>query len=235
MPLKIKSVPQNFDFDHDYLTAISKLLRRTQTQIIDDIFETDEEQSVGEAQARAFNETIEEPVKAAVSYYNDLYGDNEPQKSLLITYVRVFTDHITPRYLLETRHYVRSGTDILKIKNHLSDLIQANKVIVRVVPLSEHPSTEQFELLSYNQSNIATIFETFPATTNPTTYLNELLSFNLSNWVQSTHSASETLGNELPLIKQTAIRLTGNSSILENLNSSEITDAQKLVKLLLEV
>lgn len=235
MPLKIKSVPQNFDFDHDYLTAISKLLRRTQTQIIDDIFETDEEQSVGEAQARAFNETIEKPVKAATSYYDDLYGDDEPQKSLLITYVRVFTDHITPRYLLETNHYVRSGTNILKIKDHLSDLIQANKVIVHVVPLSEHPSTQQFELLSYNQSNIATIFETFPAATNPTTYLNELLSFNLSNWVQSTHSASETLGNELPLIKQTAIRLTGNSSILENLNSSEITDAQKLIKLLLMV
>lgn len=235
MPLKIQSTTHNFDFDHDYLTAISKLLNQTQTQMIDDIFETDEDQSVGEVQARAFNETIEEPIKAATSYYDDLYGDDEPQKSLLITYVRVFTDHITPRYLLETNHYVRSGTNILKIKDHLSELIQANKVIVHVVPLSEHPSTQQFELQSYNQSNIATIFETFPATTNPTTYLNELLSFNLSNWVQSTHSASETLGNELPLIKQTAVQLTGEPDIFKKLNSSEIADAQQLAKLLLMV
>lgn len=235
MPLKIKSIPQNFNFDHDYLTAISKLLRQTNTQILDDILEIGEEQSVGEAQVHEFNETIENPVKAAITYYNDLYGDDEPQKSLLITYVRVFTDHITPRYLLETRHYVRSGTDILNIKEHLSDLIHANKIVVHVVPLSEHPSTEQFELHSYNQSNIATIFETFPATTNPTTYLNELLSFNLSNWVQSEHSASETFGNELPLIKQTAVQLTGNPDVFKNLNSSEIADAQKLVKLLLMV
>lgn len=235
MPLKIKLVSQNFDFNHDYLTAISKLFRQTNTQILDDLFEIGEEQSVGNAQVHQFNEIIEEPVKTAVSYYNDLYGDNEPQKSLLITYVRVFTDHITPRYLLETRHYVRSGTDILKIKNRLSDLIQSNKIIVRVVPLSEHPSTEQFELQSYNQSDIATIFETFPAATNPTTYLNELLSFNPSNCIQSKHSASETFGNELPLIKQTAVQLTGDPDIFKNLNISEITDAQKLVKLLLMV
>lgn len=229
MPLKIKSIPQNFNFDHDYLTAISRLFSQTNTQIIEHVADIDE------AQADEFNDIIDTPIKAATNYYNDLYGDDAPQKSLLITYVRPFTDHITQRYLLETRHYVRSGTDILKIKEHLSDLIQANKIIVRVVPLSEHPSTEQFELQSYNQSNIATIFETFPAAPNPTTYFNELLSINLSNWVQSEHSASETFGNELPLIKQTAVQLTGNPDVFKNLNSSEIADAQKLVKLLLMV
>lgn len=229
MPLKIKSTTQNFDFDHNYLTAISKLLRQTDTKILDHLTDADG------TQANEFTETINTPVKAATTQYNDLYGDDEPQKSLLITYVRPFTDHILSRYLLETKHYVRSNTDILKIKNHLSDLIQANKIVVHVVPLSEHAATEQVELEPFDQSTIATIFETFSTAAKPTTYLNELLAFNPSNWAHSNHFGSETFGDELPLIKQAAIQLTGNDNIFKNINPSGIADAQRLVKLLVMV
>jgi len=229
MPLKIQSTTQNFNFDHDYLTAISKLLRQTQTQMLDHLTDVDG------TQANEFAETIDTPVKAATTQYNDLYGDDAPQKSLLITYVRPFSDHILSRYLLETKHYVRSSTDISNTKDHLSDLIQANKIVVHVVPLSAHATTEQVELEPFDQFTIVTIFDTFSATAEPTTYLNELLAFNPSNWGQSNHFGSEMFGDELPLIKQAAIQLTGNNKIFEHIDLSGIADAQRLVKLLLMV
>lgn len=227
MPLKIQSTTQNFDFDHDYLTAISKLLNQTHTHTLGHLTDVDG------TQANEFDETIDTPVKAATTQYNDLYGDDAPQKSLLVTYVRPFSDHILSRYLLETKHYVRSSTDISKIKDHLSDLIQANKIVVHVVPLSAHATTEQVELEPFDQFTIVTIFEIFSATAEPTPYLNELLVFNPSNWGQSNHSESETFGDELPLIKQAAIQLTGDNNVFENITLNGIADAQQLVKLLL--
>lgn len=224
MPLKLNPTQSNLHLksNHQDLDALAKFFRKTKIQIDAGITDTSQKQ------IQAFKETIALQVDASTNFYHHQSPDS--QQSLLITYVRPFTDHITARYLLETKHFVRSNADIAGIKEHLDDLIKTNQVVVRVLPLSSHPVTQQLELDPYAQADIATIYETLAAVSDPTPYLAELFSIK----IVKSHDAKPTNGydyaQELPLLRQATINLTHDQNSLTHLTTDILNDIQRLTK-----
>ena len=227
MPLNINH-PQttlHFRSNHQDLDALAKFFRKTKAQIDAGITDTSQQQ------IQTFKETIALQVNASTSFYHHETANS--QQSLLITYVRPFTDHVTARYLLETKHFVRSNADITGIKEHLDDLIKTNQVVVRVLPLSSHPVTQQLELEPYAQADLATIYETLAAVSDPTPYLTELFSVKIVKSRDITPTNNYEYAQELPLLRQAAIDLTHDQNSLTHLTADIINKIQRLTRKLL--
>ena len=207
MPLNIDH-PQttlHFRSNHQDLNAFAKFFRKTKAQIDAGITDTSQQQ------IQTFKETIALQVNASTSFYH----------------------HVTARYLLETKHFVRSNADITGIKEHLDDLIKTNQVVVRVLPLSSHPVTQQLELDPYAQADLATIYETLATVSNPTPYLAELFSVKIVVSRDITPTNNYEYAQELPLLRQATIDLTHDQNSLTHLTADIINKIQRLTKKLL--